>query len=48
MGRDRVETERFIVLCSHYGFDSFFCESGIKGAHEKNKIKDEVDQFRRN
>ena len=24
-GRDRVESDRFIALRSHYGFDSFFC-----------------------
>ena len=24
-GRDRAESERFIALRSHYGFDSFFC-----------------------
>jgi transposase len=30
-GRDRVETERFIALRSHYGFDSFFCIPGERG-----------------
>ena len=34
-GRDRVESERFVALRSHYGFDAFFCEPGIDGAHEK-------------
>lgn len=24
-GRDRVESQRFVALRSHYGFDSFFC-----------------------
>jgi transposase len=24
-GRDRTESERFIALRSHYGFESFFC-----------------------
>ncbi len=33
-GRDRVESERFVALRSHYGFDSFFCRPGISGAHE--------------
>ncbi len=32
-GRDRAESERFIALRSHYGFDSFLCRSGIEGAH---------------
>lgn len=34
-GRDRIESERFVAMRSHYGFDSFFCQPGIKGAHEK-------------
>jgi transposase len=48
VGRDRVETERFIALRSHYGFDSFFCGPGIKGAHEKGGVEGEVGRFRRN
>jgi transposase len=46
-GRDRVETERFIALRSHYGFDSFFCIPGEKGAHEKGGIEGEVGRSRR-
>lgn len=46
-GRDRTETERFIALRSHYGFDSFFCIPGEKGAHEKGGIEGEVGRFRR-
>jgi transposase len=38
-GRDRAETERFIALRSHYGFDSFFCAPGERGAHEKGGVK---------
>jgi transposase len=34
-GRDRTESERFIALRSHYGFDGFFCIPGKEGAHEK-------------
>jgi hypothetical protein len=34
-GRDRVESERFIALRSHYQFDSFFRIRGKEGAHEK-------------
>src|SRR5665647_2273935 len=34
-GRDRTEAERFVALRSHYGFESFFCQPGLKGAHEK-------------
>src|SRR6266511_1596859 len=47
LGRDRVENERFIALRSHYGFDSFFCESGVEGAHEKGGVEGEVGRFRR-
>jgi transposase len=47
VGRDRVENERFVALRSHYGFDSFFCEPGIKGAHEKGGVEGEVGRFRR-
>jgi transposase len=37
-GRGRVESERFVALRSHYGFDSFFCQPGVKGAHEKGCV----------
>ena len=47
VGRDRVENERFVALRSHYGFDSFFCEPGIGGAHEKGGVEGEVGRFRR-
>ena len=46
-GRDRVESERFTALRSHYGFDSFFCEPGARGAHEKGGVEGEVGRFRR-
>ncbi len=46
-GRDRDETERFIALRSHYGFDSFFCIPGQGGAHEKGGIEGEVGRSRR-
>lgn len=47
MGRDRIEHERFVALRSHYGFDSFYCEPGIDGAHEKGGVEGEVGRFRR-
>ena len=47
LGRDRVENERFIALRSHYGYDAFFCEPGINGAHEKGGVEGEVGRFRR-
>jgi transposase len=46
-GRDRCESDRFVALRSHYGFDSFFCQPGIKGAHEKGGVEGEVGRFRR-
>lgn len=47
-GRDRAENERFIALRSHYGFESFFCEPGIDGAHEKGGVEQDIGWFRRN
>jgi transposase len=46
-GRDRSESERFIALRSHYGFDSFFCVPGKAGAHEKGGVEGEIGRFRR-
>jgi transposase len=48
MGRGRQETDRFVALRSHYGFDSFFCLPGIEGAHEKGGVEGEIGRFRRN
>ena len=47
MGRNRVETTRFVGLRSHYGFDSFYCQPGIGGAHEKGGVEGEIGRFRR-
>src|SRR5271165_2935645 len=46
-GRNRNETDRFVLLRSHYGFDSFFCIPGVEGAHEKGGVEGEVGRFRR-
>jgi transposase len=46
-GRDRTESERFIALRSHYGYDSFFCIPGKDGAHEKGGVEGEIGRFRR-
>lgn len=46
-GRDRVESDRFTALRSHYGFDSFFCQPGVDGAHEKGGVEGEIGRFRR-
>jgi transposase len=46
-GRDRDESDRFIALRSHYGFDTFFCIPGKDGAHEKGGVEGEIGRFRR-
>jgi transposase len=46
-GRTRTESDRFIALRSHYGFDSFFCRPGKDGAHEKGGVEGEIGWFRR-
>ena len=47
MGRNRVETERFVALRSHYLFESFYCRPGKDGAHEKGGVEGEIGRFRR-
>jgi transposase len=47
LGRDRIETDRFIALRSHYRFESFYCQPGLKGAHEKGGVEGEIGRFRR-
>lgn len=46
-GRGRIETDRFTAMRSHFGFESFFCEPGERGAHEKGGVEGEVGRFRR-
>jgi transposase len=46
-GRNRIESDRFAALRSHYGFDFFFCIPGEEGAHEKGGVEGEVRRFRR-
>ncbi len=48
LGRQRFENQTFVALRSHYGFDSFFCLPGEKGAHEKGGVEGEIGRFRRN
>jgi transposase len=47
-GRQRDENERWVLFRSHYGFDAFYCQPGIAGAHEKGGVEGEVGWFRRN
>ncbi|MEV4423686.1 IS21 family transposase [Patulibacter sp. NPDC049589] len=46
-GRRRLESDRFVALRSHYGFDAVFCLPGVEGAHEKGGVEGEVGRFRR-
>jgi hypothetical protein len=48
IGRDREENARWVLFRSHYLFDAFYCEPGVKGAHEKGGVEGEVGRFRRN
>ena len=45
--RQRTENERWVLFRSHYGFDAFYCQPGIDGAHEKGGVEGEVGRFRR-
>lgn len=46
-GRKRLETERFVVLRSHYLFTPEFCQPGLEGAHEKGGVENGGGRFRR-
>jgi hypothetical protein len=47
-GRARLETQRFVLLRSHYLFEAKFCLPGIQGAHEKGGVEGEIGYHRRN
>ena len=47
-GRQRQENDRWVLFRSHYGFDPFYCQPGLDGAHEKGGVEGEVGWFRRN
>ena len=46
-GRERVESDRFTALRSHFGLEPFFCAPGLEGAQEKGWVEGEVGRFRR-
>ena len=46
-GRNRLESDRWVAFRSHYGFDAFYCQPGIDGAHEKGGVEGEGGRFRR-
>jgi len=45
--RGRKENDRWMLFRSHIGFDAFYCQPGIVGAHEKGGVEGEVGRFRR-
>jgi transposase len=47
LGRERLENQRFVALRSHFGFEVFYCQPGLDGAHEKGGVEGEVGRFRR-
>lgn len=47
-GRRRVESDRFVLLRSHYLFEAEFTRPGKEGAHEKGGVEGDVGRFRRN
>lgn len=47
-GRNRKENQRWLSFRSWYGFQAFYCEPGIGGAHEKGGVEGEIGRFRRN
>ena len=46
-GRNRAETARWSAFRSWYGFEPFYCEPGLDGAHEKGGVEGEIGRYRR-
>ncbi len=46
--RARTEADRWIAFRSHFDLEAFYCQPGIKGAHEKGGVEGQVGWFRRN
>jgi len=46
-GRNRLESDRWVAFRSAYGFDAFYCQPGVDGAHEKGGVEGEGGRFRR-
>ncbi|MFF1746202.1 IS21 family transposase [Streptomyces mirabilis] len=46
--RSREENPRWTAFHQHYGFVPFYCEPGLRGAHEKGGVEGQVGYFRRN
>lgn len=46
--RLREENPKWSALHTFYGFTPFYCEPGLRGAHEKGGVEGQVGYFRRN
>ncbi|MFM9552586.1 IS21 family transposase [Streptomyces caniscabiei] len=46
--RSREENPRWTAFHEYYGFTPFYCEPGLRGAHEKGGVEGQVGYFRRN
>jgi hypothetical protein len=46
-GRNRLESDRWVLFRSAFGFDAFYCQPGVGGAHEKGGVEGEGGRFRR-
>ncbi|YCK38207.1 Mu transposase domain-containing protein [Actinomadura sp. ATCC 39365] len=46
--RARMESARWTAFREHYGVEAFYCQPGIKGAHEKGGVEGDIGWFRRN
>lgn len=46
-GRNRLESDQWVAFRSHYGFDAFYCQRSVEGAHEKGGVEGEGGRFRR-
>jgi transposase len=46
-GRTRTETARWVAFRHHYSIDPFYCQTGLRGAHEKGGVEGEIGRFRR-
>jgi transposase len=46
-GRNRVESDQWVAFRSWAGFDAFYCQPGVGGAHEKGGVEGEGGRFRR-
>lgn len=45
--RSRVENPRWRAFREYYGFTPFYCEPGLRGAHEKGGVEGQVGYLRR-